>query len=296
MNENLLADLEARRKKVFVSDLLSGILMLAGGIPLFLIPYAFPYALAVTVIGALLVFFRAMPLQKSYKSYYKDTIVNSMFSEVFGKVSYLPDSGFSEGMIQSTGFMTMGNRYHSEDLISGTYKDIPWTRSDVLIQDHHQSGRNSYTVTYFRGRWVTLKYNKTFRTDLQLVQKGFGYSKKKNSIFTRFDERRHKVEFENEAFNRMFDCYCQTDEEAFYLITPQIMEAIMKYTSVSDGKIMIGFKHNICHLAIENGKNTLEPSINRKVTYQKDILPVKTEINAITDFINLLNLDRDIFQ
>jgi len=189
----------------------------------------------------------------------------------------------------------MGNRYHSEDMISGTYKDIPFKRSDVLIQDHRSNGKSSYTVTYFRGRWITLKYNKRFHTDLQLIQSGFGYTRKKSSFFTRKEDRRHKVEFENEAFNRMFNCYCQSDQEAFYLITPSIMEGIMKYVSISDGKIMLGFKDDVCHIAIENGKDSMEPSVFSSVTYEGDVLPLKTEINAICDFVNLLNLDRDIF-
>ncbi len=299
MNEQLLYDLNRERKKVlpalciFIFCLVIGILFVFIG-PVG--PNLTLYGIFLLIISALIYFLWYSPQHKKYVANYKESIVQTLFREQFDHVNYLPGEGFSKDFIKETGFMMLGNRYHSEDLVSGQYKNIPFTRSDVTIQDHRSNGKSSYTVTYFQGRWITLKCNKQFSTDVQIIQKGFSYSnrKRKNFLF-RSEDRRHKVEFENEDFNSNFDCYCQTDQDAFYLITPQIMEKLIRYTSITDGKLMLGFRNNIIHLAINSEKDALEPHMWSELTYQDDILPIKKEINIITDFIDLLSLDRDIF-
>lgn len=304
MNTQFLDELEQERQGIVPSLIISysvfgiGLILLFIGFPTIAFSGAglLLVGLALSITGGILLFAYANPKLKAFKKHYKDGIVYGIFRENCENVSYLPTEGFTKEMIRETGFMQLGNMYHSEDLISGKYNGVPFRRSDVLIQDHRSNGKSSYTVTYFRGRWITLNFNKTFHRDLQLVQKGFGYSKSKRSFFTKQTERRHRVEFENVQFNNLFDCYCQDDQEAFYLITPQIMEALMNYTSMSDGKVMIGFRDNIVHVAIENGKDTLEPHVMSALSYQTDVLPVKSEVNAITDFINMLHLERDAFE
>lgn len=137
---------------------------------------------------------------------------------------------------------------------------------------------------------------KRFHTTLQIIQKNFSYSNQKKGFFTQKAERRHEVEFENEQFNSQFNCYCQNDQEAYYLITPQMQEAILKLAQLIDGSLMLGFTGQRLHLAVNTGKDALEPSIFRAISYQNDFLAVKQEISAITDVINVLNLDCKLYK
>ncbi|MCQ2422023.1 MAG: DUF3137 domain-containing protein [Lachnospiraceae bacterium] len=300
MNNDVLSSLERERSALIPPVLIGSaicvvaFIMFIGGIGMQNFGTIL-FGLLLAVIGILYFMLAYSPKHKAYEKHYKDSIVTATFEEAFGKISYLADEGFSKDMIRETGFMQLGNRYHSEDLITGAYNGIRFQRSDVLIQDHRSNGKSSYTVTYFQGRWITMSSNKHFNFDLQLIQAGFGYTQKKSSIFTRATDRRHKVEFENEEFNNRFTCYCQNDQEAFYLITPHIMEALMNYTALVNGKVMIGFHNNLIHLAVETGTDTLEPSLWSPLTYEKDILPVKNEVTAITSFINQLHMERNIF-
>lgn len=299
MNEQLLYELNRERKKVLPAFCIFYFFLVLGILFFVIVPTGprfLLYSIIFFVISALVYFAWYSPNRKKYVANYKESIVQTLFREQFDHVNYLPGKGFSKNFIKETGFMMLGNRYSSEDMVLAQYKNIPFTRCDVTIQDHRSNGKSSYTVTYFQGRWITLKCNKQFSTDVQIIQKGFSYSdRKRKSFLFRSEDRRHKVEFENEAFNSKFECYCQTDQDAFYLITPQIMEKLMQYSLVADGKLMLGFRNNIIHLAINSNKDALEPHIWGALTYQNDILPVKKEINIITDFINLLSLDRTIF-
>lgn len=293
MDETLIELLEHERKKImFPLWLCIGL-----GVLGFLSFFTFPLGPFLGMLLAMLLYFVWVnPKMQEYKRIYKEMVVTKPFRETFQKFMYDPKDGLSKEEIRNTGLIMLGNRYHSEDYMTGTYKDIRFERSDVLIQDHHSdSNGGSHTTTYFQGRWLVFQSPKQFHTSLQIIQKGFSYSNTKRGLFTKKEERRHEVEFESERFNSMFTCYCQNDQEAYYLITPHMQEAILKLSQLVDGKLMLGFTGNRLHLAIHNGKNTLEPSVFSKVSYQNDILAVKREISAITDVINILNLDCNLY-
>ncbi len=308
MNESIIALLEEERKKLFfpiIVCIAAGVITFFTAIGLMssseswgLRTISFPLSFFLGVILSVLLYFLWVNRKiRKYKELYKDMVVTKQFREVFENCSYEPEYGITKEEVRATGLIMLGNRYKSEDYLSGTYKNVRFERSDVLIQNEETDGHgHSHTTTYFQGRWLVLQPPKSFQTTLQIIQRGFSHSNHKKGFFTRKDERRHEVEFENETFNSMFTCYCQNDQEAYYLITPQMQEAILKLVLLIDGKLMIGFTGKRMHLAIHNGKDALEPPIFRAISYQNDILATKQEIRAITDVVNILNLDRDLYK
>lgn len=294
MDDSIIILLEDERKKLIFPIIVCILVAISGFIATPFIPFAFFIGIFLAIA---LFFFWANKKIEEYKKFYKELVVAKQFGAVFEDCSYQPKYGISKEEIKATGLIMLGNRFHSEDYLTGKYKNVSFERSDVLIQDQSSDGNgNSHTTTYFQGRWLVFQTPKSFQTSLQIIQKGFSYSNKKKGLFTRKDERRHEVEFENEEFNSKFTCYCQNDQEAYYLITPQIQEAILRLLNLVDGKLMIGFTGRRMHLAIHNGKDTLEPSIFRAVSYQNDILAAKQEIRAITDVVNVLNLNCDLYK
>lgn len=138
-----------------------------------------------------------------YRNYYKTHYVFDMVRQVIPDAVYQPEYGFPRQQIAQTGLMMMGNIYKSEDYIRGTYNNVAFERSDVLIQDESSdSDGHSSTTTYLRGRWMIFESNKNFEADLQIIQQGFGYAKKRTGIFTKKTERRHAFKTEDEQFKR----------------------------------------------------------------------------------------------
>ena len=246
-----------------------------------------------------IIFFYALVYRKKlneYRNYYKTHYIYDMVREAIPDAVYQPEYGFPRQQIAQTGLMMMGNIYKSEDYIRGTYNNVSFERSDVLIQDESSdSDGHSHTTTYLRGRWMIFESNKNFEADLQIIQQGFAYAKKRTGIFTKKTERRHAFKTEDEQFNKMFKCLCQNEVEAFYLLTPGLMQGLMQLVSMSDGKVMIGFVDNQLHVAINSHKDYLEPPIYHSPD-SDDIMKVKNEINAVTSFVRGLNLDRKIFK
>ena len=233
---------------------------------------------------------------EAFKKLFKSTFVEVPFREAFPPIIYDSEQGFDSEIINNTGMMRLGNRYYSNDYLQGFYKNVKFERADVKIQQHVSTGKSSYTITYFNGRWLIFEFNKEFHFDLQIIDKDFSNSQKKNSIFTGEDEYRHRIKMEDIAFNETFLVYGQDDHEAFYILTPQFMEVLEDMYQNMDGAFMLGFVDNQLHVAINTEKDAMEPSIFSCI----EDLPIETEvqreINAIMSLIDGLSLDNVIYK
>ncbi|MHB8128034.1 MAG: DUF3137 domain-containing protein [Mobilitalea sp.] len=233
-----------------------------------------------------------MKLYKDYKAYFKSLLVEVPFRKAFDQVIYDVDLGFEQEIIEKTDMMSLGNRYYTNDYVQGNYKAVKFERADVKIQMHVGSGKHSHTTTYFHGRWLIFEFNKEFHFDLQIIGKGFNYSKK-NRIADK-EERRHRIEMEDINFNENFEVFGQDDHEAFYILTPQFMAVLQTMRVNMDGSFMFGFVDNQLHIAINNDKDAMEPHIFSGIELSSILAEVQGEINAIISIIDELSLDRDI--
>lgn len=234
--------------------------------------------------------------QKEFRSAYKQLVINNAAAGMFDRYLYSPEAGISKDEIAATGIMSLGNRYSSEDMVEGVYKGVSFRRADMYIADHRSNGKSSYTVVYLRGSWLTFQYNKKFLADLQVCTKDFGYERAKTSrLFNSKEERRHKFETESIEFNRAFDCNCQQDAEAFYLLTPRVMQMLLLLKDEFDCPFMVGFVNNQLHFALNSGKNSMEPSVFGELNYTAEIEKNRRELKIITNIVDSLAIDRQIF-
>ncbi|MBR5713041.1 MAG: DUF3137 domain-containing protein [Lachnospiraceae bacterium] len=234
--------------------------------------------------------------RKLYRNEYKEFVVNRAAQGMFDNYLYSPKAGFDSGEIRATGIMMLGNRYHSEDMVEGVYKGVNFRRADMYIAQHVQSGKSSYTIVYLRGSWLTFTYNKRFISDLQIRTKGFRYAFKKTSrLFTREADRRHSFETENVAFNNEFECTCQEDTEAFYLLTPHVMQMLMLLKCEFGCEFMVGFVNNQLHFALNSGKNHMEPPTIKSINPDYEIEVTRRELKVITNIVDSLAIDRKLF-
>lgn len=294
MNEQI-AILEQMRKKAKNSTGLV-VLCIAGCALIGMFTMHFGLILVGVVLGIICYVAVAKKSNKEYKEYYKNVFVKNMIKSVIPDAVYEPRQGFEKDRIRATGLMMMGNIYASEDYIRGTYNNVAFERADVVIQDEStDSDGNTTTTTYLRGRWMIFESNKNFDADLQILQKGFGYANKRKGFFTKKADRRHAFKTEDETFNKTFECLCQNESEAFYLLTPGVMQALLRLIGQTDGKVMVGFVDNQLHVVVKSNKNSLEPPFWRTFN-ENDLNEVQREINAITGFVESLNLDRKIFK
>lgn len=254
----------------------------------------------VLVIGVIFSMLLTNKPRKRYRAAFKQAFVRHALESVFTDLTYQPDWGISYDTIAATKMMYMGDRYHSEDYICARYRNVRFEQSDVHIEEERQStdsDGHTHTeyVTIFRGRWMIFDFNKQFRANVQIAQKGFRTAKRKR-FFGKKETLFKKVEMESETFNKAFQVYAQDEHDAFYIITPAFMERIQNLAAHNKGKMMLCFVGNRLHIAIHDNKDSFEPgSVFKPIDEEKVTQKLRSEIEVITQFIDELSLDNNLF-
>ena len=225
---------------------------------------------------------------KAFIDLYKKGIVVETFKTIFTDVDFNLNAGIEYNTIASTKMMYMGDRFHSNDYVKGKYKNINFECSDVRIEkEETDSDGNTTYVTIFRGQWYIFDFNKYFKSNIQVRERFFS-----NSMSFGLK----KVELEDMEFNKKFKVYAKEAIEAFYVLTPGTMEKIKNLEKSVPGKLLLCFVDNKLHIGLHNNKDLFEHSVFKKVDFEKDTAKTRNEMSIITNFIDILSLDNDLFK
>lgn len=260
-----------------------------------------PEILLVITLEILIAFVFTNKLSTQYKMTFKKIFVEEDLKRIFDNLCYNPEKGLPSKVIDSTDMIDMGDRYSSNDYISGQYKGINFEQADVHIEERHvtydSDGHTQVSyVTIFKGRWLVFEFNKSFKAKLQVRQKGFDNAKVK-TFFVKKDEKFKRINLESEGFNKNFKVYAQSEHEAFYLLTPALMERIERLCKNNGGKFLFCFIDQKLHIGLQNGKDSFKPtSVFRKLDVEKIKQDVSGDILLITQFVDELKLDNKLFK
>ena len=293
-----IEELELLRKKARNTYILSIIIILVIAIPIGIVSKNPIFSFFIFTFGLVITAFITRKPTKKFTLAFKNTFVLESLKSVFTDLTYEPEKGLDKSVIVNTGMMYMGDRYTSNDFISGKYKDIDVVQADVHIEEEHETTDSdghttTYWVTIFKGKWMIFDFNKNFKANIQVSQKGFGNSKISN---WGKDIKYKKVMMEDQDFNNNFRTYAQDEHDAFYILTPSLMEKIKRITSNISGKALFCFVDNKLHIGLYNNKDSFEHSIFKKINEQQVVEEISKDIKSITNFIDELNLDNNLFK
>lgn len=254
-----------------------------------------PFAIVLVLITVFIIY--SIPYSK-YKAIYKDYYVKRALESIFTDLEYKPDYGFDESIIRNTEMMFMGDRYESNDYISGKYKNINIEQADVKIEEERErkdsdGNTETYYDTIFQGKWMIFDFNKPFRANMQVKDKRFSNSRISN---WGKEEKFKRVKLEDEEFNNCFKIYAQDEEEAFYILTPHFMDKIKKVYNNISGELLFCFIDNKLHIGLNNNKDSFEPSLLSNPSEEQIKNNILSDIRIVTDFVDYLNLDNDLFK
>lgn len=293
-----IEEVEILRKKARNIILIGTIISFIIAITIYILtnqPFIIMFGLIISIIITALLSHNP---QKKFKKAFKEIFVLKSLNNIFTDLIYNPESGLDQSVIRNTGMMYMGDRYSSNDYICGKYKNINIVQADVHIEERHETrDSNGHThttyVTIFKGRWMIFDFNKNFKANIQVRQKGFGNAKINN---WRQTSKYQKIMMEDQVFNNNFRTYAQSDIEAFYILTPSLMEKLKNLASKTSGKLLFCFIDNKLHIGIHNNKDSFEHGVFTKINEEKITNNIAQDINLITNFVDELNLDNDLFR
>lgn len=288
---NTFDTLEQMRKRAR-NGTIAVIAMVAGGFVAFMLGFISGFLL---IAGGIITFIVVENrITKPYKRAYKEQLVKGILSEKIDDLRFYPHSGIDKETVKSTDMMSLGNIYQVNDLIEGSYNGVRFSQSDILIQQRTSNGKNTTTTTYLKGRWLIFDFNKKFYCDLQVRDRHFAYAKKSGGWFSDRDKT-EKLETESVEFNRTFKVYAENDSEAFYILTPHFMEALMKAKVQADGEVLFCFVDSKLHVAVNNKADSFEPPVWSPIDRETVRRSVTKDMSLITDLVDTLKLDERLF-
>lgn len=219
---------------------------------------------------------------------FKNKFLKELIQDVFPEANYHPKGGIDINKVYSCNFLKRADRYHTEDLIQGKFDDVEFETCDLKLEERHvrrtKNGTQVYYVTYFLGRFFEFDFPKEFKGQVITTEE---------SLFTLFSGLK-RIQLESVDYNKKFKTYTSNEHNAYYILTPHLMEAILELEKNNPGRISISFFGNRLSIAINNSKNTFELNLFKPVD-ERIFNELERDLLVIKNIVTELKLNRNIF-
>ena len=207
-----------------------------------------------------------------FNSQFKNKYVLSTIQEtsLFQNLSYQPQGGLTYDEMRSAAVVSCGDRryYESEDMLSGCYQELRFRYCDVVVGRVVGAGKNRRVERIFQGQvihFAAFDEIKKSADHVQIFEKNLASDLKGWTA-------KHKIQTENEAFNRRFQIFADDEHNAFYILTPKLLEQITQFADQAGAQIAIAFQGSAMFVAIDRMHSILDASIHVPVLEQKQLI------------------------
>ncbi|MGQ1911719.1 DUF3137 domain-containing protein [Marinifilum sp. RC60d5] len=202
----------------------------------------------------------------TYTSMYKADVVKKLLQFLAPSWKYIPNKHISKKHYNNCVILPKCNLFKGEDYVHGVIGDTEFEFSEVTAIEEGRDANNKKTEkTLYSGLFFRAEFSKPFNGETVVVpdkmEKKLGYvvrslqKNKKNDLEIAF--------MENANFEREFIVRTSDQVEARYLLTPQIMEAIVNYKLKYKNEISIVFAKSNLYLLVPDC-DFFEPNIRVK--------------------------------
>ena len=253
------------------------------------------------------------PKKFRFRNIFKEKIVNQLVNDLYENITYTPNKGINHKVFNDCQiFPLRPNRYKTEDHFSGTKQGIPFEFAEIRAE---HKGNNSSPTLIFCGTFFTAKFNKKLSAKTivypDLAEKAFGrvlgtgLQKFFTGLSNKISELNplklanqkniHLIKLENTEFEKEFAVYSEDQIEARKILTPVIMENLVKLQRSTKFRIYASFLDNRVYFAINTNKDMFEPGIFSQLISKKDILLWSQTLDLFLNIVTELDLANDIF-
>ena len=285
-NKQLESELQSLRSKELIYKILTygcgaGMIFMffVGMIPIALI------LLVVTLFSA----YHLSDATSTLKKTLSDNITSSVIKEVLGDdVEYNPWGRINPG---SMVFPFSYNTTAGSDHIKAVYKGLNNELGDIeLINESEvtdEEGRTETTKnTQFKGQWLTCDFGKELVGEVYISERT---KKTRKSL-------KSDVSMDNEQFAKRFCVRANDPQEAYYILTPHMMEYITAMADKSGGTVYLSFLRNgKMHVAVQTGHDFFELG---KTNTDVETLRQKflDELRWFTDIVDTLRVEDTLYK
>lgn len=187
----------------------------------------------------------------------------------FSDIHYVPKAGFDWDEIRNAAVVACGDKryFESEDLLMGNYEGVPFKFSDVTTKRMVHRNKKNRIEEIFSGQVLGFKQYGLKESDghLQIFQKEFLSNIKGWTA-------EHKIETDNALFNKKFQIFSADEHNAYYILTPQVMEKIITFSEAIGEQIAIAFRGGYMFIAICRVRSMFNPYVDQPVNEQTKLI------------------------
>lgn len=245
-----------------------------------------PNPLIISVIlGVILLGIIREAAKKKATQAFESEVMPKIVQAVFGEDAKFSDKeGWNKDYLEAYKLFDFGNIYESDTKISAKYKDVFFSVANVVSGQRSSNGKSSSTTYYFKGLVAVYEFHKDFKGSLEIREEEHGYGR--SLVYKKTD----KVEFEDIVFNEQFNVYAADKEAAFYVVTPQFIEAFKEIKKRVPGTLIFCIQSDRLIIAIEGASNVFSFASARK-DGEAFVQKLIEEILPFRWFVDMFRLD-----
>ena len=286
-NKEVGSQLRSLRTKAKIAKVLTSVSGAVGVLCVWigLIPVAIFFFVVCVVAG-----FRVEKNNSKVKQLLSDDVVSGVLKEALGDtVVYSPLGTINAGPMV---FPFSYNCVEGSDHIKAVYHGLNIELGDISLinesefTDNETGQTEKQSLLYFKGQWLTCDFGKELAGEVYISERA---KKKRRGM-------KSDVSMDNEQFDTRFCVRANNPQEAFYILTPHMMEYITAMADKSGGLVYMSFLRNgKMHVAVQTGHDFFELG---KTNTDAETLRQKFlgELRWFTDIVDTLRVEDTIYK
>ena len=237
----------------------------------------------------------------SYRKEYKNQVVRKIVQLINPSFNYFPEKHIDIHDFNSCGiFSRKADRCTGDDFVQGKMDLTDFQFSEIKAsykEEEYKDGKREIKwYTLFSGIFFHADFNKHLQETTYVLpdvaEKLFG---KFGQKFQKSFQRGQLVKLENPEFEKEFVVYGSSQLEARYILSPVMMEAIVKIKKKFARKFYFAFKGSRMYCAVSYSKALFEPRVIKSGVNFNDVEEMYHLFSLIEIIIKEMNLNTRIW-
>lgn len=252
------------------------------------------------IVGLIIRLGIAKKLCEKYRLAYKTKVVERVVVAIEPEWNYQADAHVGALEFKSSKLFSRSySIFNGDDLVSGKIDKTDFRSSELDVKYEVGSGDNTEYHSLFGGFFFHADFNKHFAGQTYVIH---GDLESKVRILRSLSAGENKtrkrgafVRLENPEFTKIFTVSSTDQQEARYLLTPKIMEALVNLYTKYPHPMHISFVGTRVYFAIAFGKPLFEPRIFKPATTFEEVDQLYNLFMLNAEIIKELNLNTRIW-
>lgn len=215
--------------------------------------------------------------KKSYVQRYKKELIAELLREEFDEVVFEPDQGITQGEIMPIKLRDYGDKLYARNRFEGSYKGVPFVFSELRLVEVHKKDKDVKEKELFHGKWISFVMYKQFEGEIQVHR----------NPTVRY-KHLEKIHFEDVTFNKKFRTFASDQHTAFYVVTPHLMEKIVKLGGGDEFDLC--FENGRLHTAIKAYGDYFEAPVLMKINLDRARRNLEEGVQEIKRYVEIMEL------